>query len=368
MLDPEAFRTFDPNSKLAPHIKSPIAITDITEEHKMLLNPVLYGFSLGDKIWGAFAVSEIEEVGWNDEIIDSLVLDPERKDFIHALVRTHGLKNAGNDVFDDFVLGKGKGLIGLLSGPPGVGKTLTAEAVAEIARRPLYMISSGELGDSPESVQTNLARAFELGEAWNAVVLLDEADIFLYRRSDDNLSRNAITSIFLRHLEYYKGILLLTTNRLTSLDEAFQSRIHFTFKYLPLDKEVRLAIWNKFADKARATPGVIVDLGDEDIRELASLPLNGRQIKNCMGISEAVASTNQVPLNATCIRLAVSFVRSKWDEDGEEDDSLCNDSGESPGGSGQPHLVERHGQGVRRPMPFMRQLNDWLWSWWRSSS
>ncbi|KAK3358144.1 P-loop containing nucleoside triphosphate hydrolase protein [Lasiosphaeria hispida] len=319
MLDPVAYDMFYPNNKLTPVMDTPVTASNLTEEQKMLLNPVLYGFSLGDKIWGAFAVSQVGGINWNDTIIDSLVLDSERKDFIHALVRTHGHKEAGNEVFDDFVRDKGKGLIGLLSGPPGVGKTLTAEAVAEIAQRPLYTISSGELGDTPSSVQANLARVFELSETWNAVVLLDEADIFLSRRTDDNLSRNAVTSVFLRHLEYYGGILLLTTNRLTSLDEAFQSRIHFTFQYRDLSTEARLKIWKKFVEKAKAIGGLMLDLSDEEIIGLASLPLNGRQIKNCMGISQAVALTNKVPLGVSCIRLAASFVQSNWRDDGEEE-------------------------------------------------
>jgi hypothetical protein len=318
MLDPAAFDMFHPNNKIVPWVNIPISTDEVTDDQKILMNPILYGFSLGDKIWGAFAVSQLSEIDWNDKIIDSLVLDPERKDFIHSLVRTHGLKAAGNEVFDDFVRDKGKGLIGLLCGPPGVGKTLTAEAVAEIARRPLYTVSSGELGDTSTDVQKNLANVFELSETWNAVVLLDEADIFLSRRTDDNLSRNAVTSIFLRHLEYYCGILLLTTNRLTSIDEAFHSRIHFTFQYQNLGTVARLAIWNKFVEKARTTHGVGVSLSDDDIQQLACLPLNGRQIKNCMGISQAVALTNNAPLSASCIRLAISFVQSNWDEEEEE--------------------------------------------------
>lgn len=318
MLDPAAFDLFQPNNKIVPTVNNPISTDEVTDDQKILMNPTLYGFSLGDKIWGAFAVSQLSEIDWNDKIIDSLVLDPERKNFIHSLFRTHGLKAAGNEVFDDFVRDKGKGLIGLLCGPPGVGKTLTAEAVAEMARQPLYTLSSGELGDTSTKVQNSLTNVFELSETWNAVVLLDEADIFLSRRTDDDFSRNAVTSIFLRHLEYYSGILLLTTNRLTSIDEAFHSRIHFTFKYQNLGTAARLAIWNKFVEKARTTHGVGVKLSEDDIQQLACLPLNGRQIKNCMGISQAVALTNNAPLSASSIRLAISFVQSNWDEEDEE--------------------------------------------------
>ena len=104
----------------------------------------------------------LEDIVWNDSIINSLVLPQDQKDFIQSLVKTHGLSD--DTSFDDVVRDKGKGLIGLLAGPPGVGKTLTAEVMAEIAHRPLYTISSGELGDSSTSVQKQLEAILELAE------------------------------------------------------------------------------------------------------------------------------------------------------------------------------------------------------------
>lgn len=84
-----------------------------------------------------------------------------------------------NSDFDDIVAGKGKGLIGLLSGPPSSGKTLTVEAVADFNRVPLYMVSAGELGTEPDSLEYTLSKVFRLAELWRAVVLLDEANVFL---------------------------------------------------------------------------------------------------------------------------------------------------------------------------------------------
>lgn len=56
----------------------------------------------------------------------------------------------------DVIAGKGEGSIFLLHGPPGVGKTLTAEAIAELLHKPLYTVSMGELGTNPESLESNL--------------------------------------------------------------------------------------------------------------------------------------------------------------------------------------------------------------------
>lgn len=68
----------------------------------------------------------------------------------------------------DMIEGKGKGLIILLHGGPGTGKTLTAESVAELAERPLYRVTCGDIGTDPESVERYLDSALYIGRIWKA--------------------------------------------------------------------------------------------------------------------------------------------------------------------------------------------------------
>ena len=138
---------------------------------------------------------------WNDAAFDNLVLGPKQKKLILSLVRQHAKKETG---FDDLIKGKGQGLIGLLAGTPGCGKTLTAEAVAEVTHKPLYVLSAGELGITPTSLESTLMRVLELAQMWDAVLLLDEAEVFLTQRNSSDIGRNALVSIFLRRLEYYQ--------------------------------------------------------------------------------------------------------------------------------------------------------------------
>jgi len=84
----------------------------------------------------------------------------------------------------------------------GVGKTSTAECVAAANGKPLLPITCGDLGLSPKDVEENLEFHFRLAQAWDCVLLLDEADVFLARRTVEDVSRNALVSVFLRILEY----------------------------------------------------------------------------------------------------------------------------------------------------------------------
>ncbi|KAF3141823.1 hypothetical protein TWF594_005881 [Orbilia oligospora] len=300
IIDPKGFQEFTPTKSIMPEIAIPIARGLFTTEQKLLYSPVLYGFSFGDRIWGAFSVLRLKEVQWKPEIIESLSIPPINKDFLRSVIQANATKQ---DKFDDIVQDKGKSLIGLFTGPPGVGKTLTAEVMAEIAERPLYMLSSGELGDNATTVQKALDSALDLGSRWNAVVLLDEADVFLAKRDNQNLNRNAITSVFLRKLEYYQGILLLTTNRLASIDEAFKSRIHIVLEYPHLDTAARREIWNTFFNRAPET----VDINHGERVRLSKLRLNGRQIKNIVKLAQGYAAEKKQDITADTVQRALQF-------------------------------------------------------------
>lgn len=128
-----------------------------------------------------------------------------------ALVESH--KYHAAESIDDVIQGKGKGLVAVLHGPPGTGKTLTAEGISELLKCPLYMVSAGELGTDSRYLEAELQKILDICHAWGAILLLDEADVFLEKRNIADIHRNALVSIFLRQLEYFQGILFLTTNR-----------------------------------------------------------------------------------------------------------------------------------------------------------
>ncbi|KAK4097619.1 P-loop containing nucleoside triphosphate hydrolase protein [Parathielavia hyrcaniae] len=251
-------------------------LTELSDEHCLLTTPWLIGFDLKHKQWGRFLLDKLDDIVWNDKAFDSLVLPGGEKELAWEFVES---KAQADDAIDDFVPEKGRGIIILMFGPPGVGKTYTAETVAEKARVPLYLMSAGMLGTSPQVVEPTLTHALELCRLWNAMLLLDEADVFLGERLDDSLNRNELVSIFLTKLEYYQGILFLTTNRFSRIDHAFQSRVDLFLPYHDLDASARKRVWHNFFEHFGSDK---FDISTEDMDRLAELSLNGREIKNLL--------------------------------------------------------------------------------------
>ncbi|KAI1612952.1 AAA family ATPase [Exophiala viscosa] len=252
-------------------------------EELLLAVPYVRGYALKPKIWLWFYVDQIEPIKFAENAFTSLVIPSQEKQLIRAFVQS---QVKFKDDFDDVIAGKGRGMIMLLAGPPGVGKTLTAESVAETLKVPLYMMSAGDLGLDQGGIEDSLNLVLDMVAKWNAVLLLDEADVFLEARDSHDLERNKMVSIFLRLLEYYSGVLFLTTNRISNIDPAFHSRIHVTVNYPNLSVESRKHIWQTFLGKESAVT-------EKDIDHLSQVDLNGRQIKNMLKTARMLARSEE---------------------------------------------------------------------------
>lgn len=298
MIDVKTFHRLDANDAIGvSRFDKDHDHNKLTDEDRLLTNTMVRGYSLNAKKFLELSVDNLSEIEWNAHCFDELVLDPAKKKTVQALVSTHSQEREllpdDKDTFDDIVKGKGRGLVCVLHGPPGVGKTLTAECVAEYVQRPLFMVSSGDLGVTSEQLDDQLTRIMDMTSTWRAVLLIDEADVFLEQRALHDLHRNAMVSVFLRVLEYYAGILFLTTNRVATFDDAFNSRIHIPIRYTDLDVKSRLQIWRSFCKKV---PGG-ADISDAEYEILAEHDLNGRQIKNVIKAAESLAAFDKVPLD-----------------------------------------------------------------------
>lgn len=160
---------------------------------------------------------------------------------------------------------------------------------------------------------------FSLANRWGCILLLDEADVFLSRRDPKDFKRNGLVAglrnpisyplirlkltillVFLRVLEYYAGILFLTTNRIGDFDEAFASRIHISLYYPPLDEkstqkvfELNLQLIKERMDEKGRELTVdttrILSYARKYWRAHEKARWNGRQIRNACHTALALA-------------------------------------------------------------------------------
>ncbi|CAG8649459.1 7346_t:CDS:2, partial [Scutellospora calospora] len=189
----------------------------------------------------------------------------------------------------DPIMNKGNGCIFLCYGPPGTGKTLTAQSVAEHLRLPLWILTVRELGTSPESLEKELVKVLDIAYTWKAVILLDEADIYLERRSTVDLTRNTMVGIFLRLLEYYQGVMFLTTNRVITFDEAVCSRVNMFLHYPKLGLNEKRQVWKNFIKRANLPL---------DAEDFINYELNGREIRNVLHAARLLAKNKGKSLTA----------------------------------------------------------------------
>ncbi|KAG9230294.1 hypothetical protein BJ875DRAFT_385474 [Amylocarpus encephaloides] len=271
-----------------------------TRHRYFLLPRRIMGFDLKSKKWQALDIDFCREPKIKKEAIENLVLPSDKQELIRALVHKYSHSRNKTNKLEatwsaDPIPNKGEGQIFLLHGPPGAGKTFTAECVAEFTSRPLLSLTCGDIGTYETTVEENLSKWFKLAEIWGAVMLIDEADVYLERREVDDLSRNGLVSVFLRALEYYRGILFMTTNRVGHFDPAFFSRIHVYIGYKPLDAEGRKRIWNQFfqkleierANEVSVKAGAKRYVFSDDV--LQDIDWNGREIRNAFQTAVALA-------------------------------------------------------------------------------
>lgn len=106
--------------------------------------------------------------------------------------------------------------------------------------------------------------------------------------------------------------MFLTTNRVTTFDLAFQSRIHLALKYPPLDTNQRTELWRMFLRRtAQYDPG---KWPDELVRQYASVNLNGRQVKNAIRTANALALSRRSELSSEDIHMVLSTMVSFNDD------------------------------------------------------
>lgn len=243
-------------------------------------------FDLGSHDFLTVNTRDLTAYEYDGGLREKIILPDDQRELLDIL--TTDIDSFTGDIID----GKSSGNTILAKGKPGLGKTLTAEVYSEVIERPLYSIHSGSLGITAPDVRENLEKVFKRSKRWNAVLLLDEADVFVLERGSD-LQQNAIVAEFLRTLEYFDGLLFMTTNRADDIDDAILSRCAAIIDYRMPGPDDARQVWLTLANVHDITlPDGLVDelvCGFPDI--------SPRDMKMLLRLAMRVAASRTVSLS-----------------------------------------------------------------------
>lgn len=193
-----------------------------------------------------------------------LVLTPDQEDAFEELVLRYQMRQV---VYEEWGVAPvpSAGVVALLSGPSGTGKTTAAEIVAGELGLDLFMIDiSTVVSKYIGETEQNLERIFDAAAAGNHVLLFDEADALFGARTAVTDARdryaNIEVSYLLQRLETFDGLLLMTTNLQGNIDQAFMRRVHVAMDFPLPDAPERRRIWQRWLDEGAPVGDVDVDL------------------------------------------------------------------------------------------------------------
>lgn len=243
----------------------------------------MFHLDLHENCW--VHVQNLQEYVYRPEIQSKLILPAEHRRLIDILTSHMDV------LMDDIIEGKSGGTTILCMGAPGLGKTLTAEVYSEVVGKPLYRVHSGQLGTTAQTVEAALADILKRASRWDSILLLDEADLYI-RKRDNNLEHNAIVAEFLRTLEYFNGLLFLTTNREDDVDDAIISRCIAVIRYETPSRDAAIRLWHSLADQFN------VVLSDELVYKLVrDFPnSSGRDIKELLKLTSRLCRSTDSPI------------------------------------------------------------------------
>ncbi|KIX03687.1 uncharacterized protein Z518_07240 [Rhinocladiella mackenziei CBS 650.93] len=263
IVDPKAFSEHHKDKSTSeptlgchcPTCTAPFSIDDVsnTERHCLLVPTRVEGYLLKSRKWvsvplrGLHGPSDQWELTIIDHVVvlDDAIKESLKLDILTYLEKRNRYYNESSDI-----IGHLPGLVLHFHGPRGVGKTLTAEALAEYSQRPLLFLSLAELGLGSSTFNRNLSETMNLSARWGAILVIAEADDLLQARSlHEDMARNALVATLLDRLNHFHGALILLTSHVSALDRALKAYVK-QVAFRPLSADASARIFRFFLERA----------------------------------------------------------------------------------------------------------------------
>ncbi|KAG1892077.1 hypothetical protein F4604DRAFT_1697243 [Suillus subluteus] len=240
--------------------------------------------------WGLFDVDEVEPIKFNENAWEHIVIDESSMDVIEGVV---GAFDFSKEAMADE---EQTGLVILLHGPSGTGKTATVEAIAEHFRRPLYSLAACSLPLDMTLLVDTLTSRLDAARSWNAIVLIEAGDILMQtQRHEPIMEEHIRISTILEFFEQHRCIVFVTARTTCT---AYMSHFAMTIQYPELDCDSRQIMWSNMLS------GEANNISRRDIEELSRIAVNGRAMRNIHTMAKALARSSKQPLSLCYLKTA----------------------------------------------------------------
>ena len=236
------------------------------------------------------------------------IISEETRETLDEFESTIRLRDQVLDEWNFRRLVRGRGVSALFYGDPGTGKTMAAGVIAAASGLPLYIIDTASLVSKwVGETEKNLGEVFRAAEAGHAMLLFDEADAIFGKRTDVQNSTdryaNMQTNFLLTQIEMFNGVSILTTNRESVMDQAFQRRLTFRVHFPMPDEDERERLWRKMLE------GHAAETSDIAFTELARrLQMSGGYIRNAVLRAGYLAAAQKKPITTALLKHAAELV------------------------------------------------------------
>ncbi|KKO98673.1 hypothetical protein THAR02_09212 [Trichoderma harzianum] len=197
------------------------------------------GYHLQRKEWNHLTVDQIQGMPWDEKTFGNIAADVDIKELVQALIPT---RLSAADIGTDWMYKKGDTLITVLHGGPGTGKPFTTESIAELAQKQLLQVKCSK----PDITAEYLKSMFHVGGLCRPLLMFEDAEVLLKQRSLGGVPCNTLASDFLREVELFDGLIILTSKSAGDLDELLKSRSRLTVHYEALTQPRRAQVWRNF--------------------------------------------------------------------------------------------------------------------------
>ncbi|KAK4442891.1 hypothetical protein QBC34DRAFT_223121 [Podospora aff. communis PSN243] len=306
---------------------TPLASFPLNEEDLALVPSRIYAYLVRYRVFMAVDVQHMQPIPLQPAALDTICMEDTAKKMLRLAVSSY-FRQGKDAAFSGSPVPRRKrrGVVVMIQGSPGSGKTATVEAVAHAYNKPLFMLEAGDLVSETEETMM----MFEVAKAWDAVLLLDDADVLLSRsRHDSRVNQQAAR--FLRILDTFPGLIFLTTSHPAALDETVKSRVHVNICLKDLTLTQTRTIFQLNLDRIREeerheSEGEALSIADDQLLQFAEEHYNthaanrwnGRQIRNMVNMAADLARCEAAPgtqpqLNVEHLRTAAEMMREPED-------------------------------------------------------